>query len=104
MRFGLVQAGVPPVPRLGRREESDGSLLGRGAGALSATVAEGHPPTLAVGVAPTARRWLTAQLAVEAAVTEGNIVRSFSSFGFERLAGDGAVAVIVAVEKDRVFL
>ena len=40
VRFGLVQAGVSSVPRLGGGEERDGSLLGRGVGTLSAAVAE----------------------------------------------------------------
>ena len=57
----------------------------------------------AVRVGLTGRWWL-AVLAVE--VAEGNIVLSFNSFGFERLAGDRAeaVAVVVAVKKDTVFL
>ena len=104
MRFGLVQAGVSSVPRLGGREERDGSLLGRGAGALPATVAECDSAECiaAVRVGLTGRWWL----GVLAVVAEGNIVLSFNSFGFERLAGDRAeaVAVVVAVKKDRVFL
>ena len=111
MRLRLVQAGVPPVARLGGRQQSYWRLLRRGltarhgVGTLPPGVAlaqgerlpglgQSSAEGVAVGVGLTCSWLLGGQ------VGEGDVVRALVCFVFERLIRDWAVAV---VEEDRIF-